>query len=116
MEGLLKNKVFLFSVVLNLTLLIFAIASCSETQRQQQRVDEEMYKRMDAEDRLENSAKERQGIEESIASLRQQLEDERASHELTKKALLHEQLVGKAIKEELNRVTKTSGQALERLQ
>ena len=107
MEGLLKNKVFLFSVILNFSFLVFVITSCSETQRQKNLVAKEIYSRLVAEEKLDNATQEKQGIEESIGSLRKQLEEERESHELTKKALLQEQLVSKAVKEELNKVSKS---------
>jgi len=107
MEGLLKNKAFLFSVILNFSFLVFVIFTYSETQGQRKLAAEEMYSRLVAEEKLNNATEERRGIEESIISLRKQLEEERESHELTKKALLQEQLVGKAVKEELNKVTKS---------
>jgi len=106
MEGLLKNKVFLFSVILNFSFLVFVIASCSETRRQKNLVAKEIYSRLVAEEKLDNATQERQGIEETIESLRKQLEEERESHELTQKALLQEKLVNQALKEELTKVTK----------
>lgn len=107
MESLLKNKAFLLSMILNFALLVLVISSCSETKRQKDIVGKEMYSRIVAEEKLNNATQERQGIEEGIASLQKQLEEEKASHELTKKALLQEQLVGKAVKEELNKVNKS---------
>jgi hypothetical protein len=107
MEGLLKNKAFLFSVILNFSFLAFVIFTYSETQGQKKLAAREMYSRLVAEEKLNNATEERRGIEESITSLRKQLEEEKAGHELTKKALLQEQLVGKAVKEELNKATKS---------
>ena len=108
MEGLLKNKVFLFSVIVNFSLLAFVIASCSETQKERVFREKDIRDKLNAEEQLGKFQKEKQGIEESIVSLRKQLEEERAGHELTKKALLQEQLVGKGVKDELNRVNKSS--------
>ena len=99
----------MFSVIVNIALLVFLIASCSETSRQKQRIDNEMYQRLEAEDKLGNSAKERQALEESIASLVKQLEEEKAGHEMTKKALLQERLVIQGVKEELDRVVTQGG-------
>ena len=107
MEGLLKKKLFLFSVLLNVSFLVFAIASCSEAERQKKLVAKEMYDRLEAEEKSENAIKEQQGFQGRIDSLQKLLEEEKASHELTRKALLEEELVSKAIKEELNKVTKT---------
>lgn len=109
MIDLTKNKVFLFSVILNIALFVFLMASCSETSRQKQRIDKEMYQRLEAEDKLENSAKERQVLEESIAAVRKQLEEEKVSHEMNKKALLQERLVIQGVKEELDRVVTQGG-------
>ena len=107
MEGLIKNKVFLFSVILNVALFVFAIASGRETQKERVLHDNDIRDRLNAEEQVEKFKKEIQVFEERSESIRKQLEEERASHELTKKALLHEQLVGKAVREELNKVTKT---------
>jgi peptidoglycan hydrolase CwlO-like protein len=106
MEGLIKNKVFLFSVIVNFSLLVFAITSCSETQRQKNLLAKEMYVRLVAEEKLNNATQEKQGVEASIESLHKQLDEERESHALTKKALLQEQLVSQGLKEELNKVSK----------
>lgn len=107
MEGLLKNKIFLFSVLLNFSFLVLAIASCSEAERQKKLVAKEMYDRLEAEEKSAGAAGERQGLQERIDSLQKQIEEEKASHELTKKALSEEQTVSRAIREELSRVTKT---------
>lgn len=107
MEGLIKNKAFLFSVILNFSLLVFVITSCSEVRRQTKVSENEIYLRMVAQEELKNATQEKQGIEGSISSLSKQLEEEKASHELTRKALLQEQLVGKALKEELGKITKS---------
>ena len=107
MEGLLKNKAFLFSVLLNFSFLVLAIASCNETRQEKAFRENDLRGKLIAEERLDKFDRERQGLEERIASLSKQLEEEKAGHELTKKALLQEQLVGKAVKEELNKVTKS---------
>jgi hypothetical protein len=106
-EGLIKNKIFLFSVVLNVALFIFVLASCSETQRQRQTIDKEMLKRLGAEEKLDSVTREMQTFEGRIDSIGKELEEEKTSHELTKEALLHEQLVSKAVREELNKFTKS---------
>jgi peptidoglycan hydrolase CwlO-like protein len=106
MEGLIKNKIFLFSALFNVTFLIFMIASCSETQRQKDLVAKEMLSRLMAEEKLEASAKEKQDIEREIVSLRRQLQEEKDSHELTQKALLQEKMVIRAVKEELSKATR----------
>jgi len=107
MKGLLKSKLFLFSVLLNFSFLVLAIASCSEAERQKKLIAKEMYDRIVAEEKSAGAAGERQGLQERIDSLQKQLEEEKASHELTKKALAEEELVSKAIREELSKVTKT---------
>ena len=107
MEGLLKNKVFLFSVLLNFSLLALWIASCSELRTEKAYHDKDLSDKLIAEESLDKIDKEKQGLQDQIDSLKEQLEQEKASHELTEKALLQEQVTTKAVKEELSRVTKT---------
>jgi uncharacterized protein YlxW (UPF0749 family) len=106
MEGLFKNRVFLFSVLLNFSLLTLWVASCSETRKERAFRENDLRDKLIAEERLDKFDKERQGLQEQVETLQKQLEQEVASHELTKKALLQEQLVTKVIKDELSRVTK----------
>jgi len=107
MEGLFKNKIFLFSVLLNFSLLALWIASCSETRTERALRDKDLRDKLIAEERAYEFDKESQGLQGQIDSLQKQLEEEAVSHELTQKALLQEQLATKALKEELSRFTKT---------
>ena len=79
MEGLIKNKIFLFSVVLNVSLFVFALASCGESQRQQQIVDKEILQRLEAEEKLNNVTRQLQGFQGRIDAVRKELEAEKAS-------------------------------------
>ncbi len=107
MEGLIKNKVFLFSVILNFSLFILALTSCSETQRQKNLAEKEIFNRMEFEEQKQKAEEDKLAVEESMKSLTKQLEEEKASHELTKRTLEQEQLLNKGLKQELNKVTKT---------
>ena len=68
--------------------------------------DNEMATRLDLEEKMGKFMQEKQALEKKINDLTQALEEEKAGHRTTQKALLQEQLVNQSLKEEIVKVTK----------
>lgn len=106
MEEGLKNRVILILSILTLIFFIGTVGSCGNASRLKSSRDKEMATRLDLEEKMSKFAQEKAGIEENLKSANQGLEEEKAAHQATKKALLQEQLVNQSLKEELQKVVK----------
>ena len=106
MEETVKNRINLILGVFCLIFFISTIGSCSSAYRQKAARDKEMVTRLDAEEELNKLKRQTQANEDKVKSLAQELEEEKAVHQLTKKALSQEQLVNKSLKDELGKVSK----------
>jgi len=106
MEEGAKNKLILILGVLTLIFFITTVASCGNYRLQKAARNKEMATRLDLEEKMANSAKEKGGLEQKISAATQSLEEEKTAHQATKKALLQEQLVNQSLKEELQKVSK----------
>lgn len=98
MEEGMKNRLILILSVLTAIFFIAAIGSCGSARRQKIAKDKEMATRLDLE---ENAGK----LESQMTSLKQQLQQEKAAHETTRKALSQEQLINQDLKDELEKVS-----------
>lgn len=85
---------------------VSTIGSCSSAFRQKAARDKEMVTRLDAEEELNKIKRQTQTNEDKVKDLTQELEQEKAVHQLTKKALSQEQLVNKSLKDELEKISK----------
>ncbi|MFA5114571.1 MAG: hypothetical protein WC469_00700 [Candidatus Omnitrophota bacterium] len=94
----MKDRLIIILSVLTVIFFIAAIGSCGSVRREKIAKDREMATRLDLE---ENAGK----LESQVAGLSQQLEQEKAAHETTRKALSQEQILNQNLKEELEKVS-----------
>lgn len=106
MEENIKNRIILILAIFILILFIGSISSCNNTFRHRAARDKEMAARLDLEEKLNKSLQEKTVLDEKIKSIEAQAQEEKTVHQVTKKALLQEQLVNQSLKEELVKVTK----------
>jgi len=106
MEENLKTRVILILAILSVIFFLGTISSCTNAARQKRSRDKEMATRLDLEEKMSKFTQEKQALETKITVLSGQLEEEKAAHQATKKALLQEQMVDSSLKEELQKVTK----------
>ncbi|MDD5594853.1 MAG: hypothetical protein PHY94_01280 [Candidatus Omnitrophica bacterium] len=106
MEEALKTRVILILAILSVIFFLGTISSCTNAARQKRSRDKEMATRLDLEEKMSKFTQEKQALETKITALSGQLEEEKAAHQATKKALLQEQMVDNSLKEELQKVTK----------
>jgi len=101
-----KNRVVIILGVSTLALLIFNIASCVNVYNQDSLRKKEMLQRMDIEEKMSKAAQESASSFEKLKALQKELDEETAAYQTAKKALVQEQLVGKSLKDDLQKVTK----------
>jgi hypothetical protein len=71
-----------------------------------------MLQRMEIEEKMSKAAQENASSGEKLKVLQKDLDDETAAHQATKKALIQEQMIGRSLKDDLQKVTKAK-EALE---
>lgn len=106
MEEGVKNRLIVILAILACIFFIISAGSCSGSRRQRLARDKEMAARLDLEEKMSGLTQDKGTLEQKLSSASENLEQEKASHEITKKALLQEQLVNQSLKEELQKITK----------
>lgn len=106
MEETIKNRIILILTILTVILFISTIGSCSNAYRQKVARDKEMAARLELDEKMNKFSQEKTVLEDKLKAKEKEVEEENASHEETKKALVQEQLVNQSLKEELQKVTK----------
>ena len=107
-----KNRVLIILSAVTLALFIFNIASCANVYKQDSLRKKEMLQRMETEEKMSRSVQDNAISSEKLKAIQKELDDEVEAHQVTKKALIQEQLVDKSLKEDLQKVTKLN-EALE---
>ena len=103
MEERFKDRAIIIVALLSLIFFIASLGAASNARKQRGFYDKERIARMDLEEKLDSLLKEKN-------SLSTQLEEEKTSHDLTKKLLVEEQAYSKTLNEELNKMTKLKEQ------
>ena len=106
MEESLKNRIILILSILTVILFIGLISSCNNTYRQKLARDKEMSSRLDMEEKMGKFFQEKSIIDEKLKASQKELDEEKAAHQATGKALVQEQLVNISLKDELVKVTR----------
>lgn len=106
MEEALKDRLVIILAILTVIFFIFSVGSCTNAGRIKASRDREMAVRLDLEEKLSKFTQEKLGFEEKLKNLAQELEEDKAVHQATKKALLQEQLLNQSLQEELEKVIK----------
>ncbi len=99
MEEAIRNRIILILSILTVIFFIGTVSSCGAARNQKIRRDKEMATRLDLEEKVSK-------LENKIANLTQEIQQEKAAHEATRKALLEVQLISQTANEELQKVTK----------
>jgi len=105
MEESFKNRIILILAILNIIFFLSLISSCSNVYRQKGARDKEMATRLDLEEKINKFLQDKNTVEEKLKTVDTALEEEKAAHQATKKALVQEQLVNHDLKEELAKLT-----------
>ena len=106
MDETLKKRLILILAVLTAICLLGWLSSCISAVQFKSSRQEEVSRRLDAEEKLAKVSRERPELEEKLKKAGKDLEEEKASHEVAKKSLEQEQLVNMSLKEELQKLTK----------
>jgi chromosome segregation ATPase len=106
MEESLKNRFIMILALLTVIFFIGTISSCSSSLRNKNSLNKEMTLRLELEEKMSKFNQDKTAVEKQIAAVTQQLEEEKAAHQASKKTLLQEQLVNQSLKEELQKVTR----------
>lgn len=107
-----KNNLTILLLIVCAALVFTNIQSCAGILRQKTAREKEMATRLDAEEKLVKFTQEKKASEENLKIKEQELIDEKAAHQVTKKALLQEQLVNQGFKEELANAGVGSGDSM----
>jgi Skp family chaperone for outer membrane proteins len=102
----IKNQIILILAVVTIIFFIIALGSCSNAGRLKNARDKEMSARLDLEEKMSKFSQEKTGLQEELKGKEKELQEEKATHEASKKALVQEQLVNQSLNEELAKVTK----------
>jgi hypothetical protein len=106
MEESLKNRFILILGILTAIFFIGTISSCNSSLRNKSARNKEMAARLDLEEKMSKFNQDKTAIEKQLTAVIQQLNEEKAAHQVSKNALLQEQLVNQSLREELQKVTK----------
>jgi Skp family chaperone for outer membrane proteins len=106
MEESIKSRVILILGILTIIFFIGTIGSCNSASRLKSSKNEEIIKRLDAEENKNKVEQEIQKLTLKLDNLAKELEDTKILLQTTNKALLQEQLISQSMKEELTKVTK----------
>ena len=106
MEESIKKRITLILAILTAILFIGTINSCINVSRLRSELNKEKDARFDLEKGMGEFNKEKAAVEDKLKNFTQALEEEKAGHQATQKALLQEQLVNQSLKEELLKVTR----------
>jgi len=106
MEEGIKNRIIIILAILTAIFFISTVGSCNNAQQQRLNRDKEMATRLDLEEKMGKFTQEKETIEAKLNSATEELEKEKAAHQVTQKALSQEQLMTQSLKEELEKITK----------
>ena len=112
MDEKAKGRIILALSVLSLLLFISTVSSCSNSMRQKSARDKEMAARLDSEEKASKVLQEQSKTALTLKSVQKELEEDKASLEAEKKALVQEQMINQSLKEELQKIAKAK-EALE---
>lgn len=105
-EDAVKNRIILIIGTLCLIFFFWAIGAHSEIGKYKSNLQEELRKRIEIEEQNAGFAKEKSTLEGNIKQLSSQVEEEKAAHQATKKALVEEQSSNAGLKEEIEKITR----------
>jgi chromosome segregation ATPase len=105
MDEALKNRFILILGILCVILLAGNISSCSNSMRQKNARDKEMYTRLELEEKMAKVSQQIAVLEEKLKARDSECESQKTRLEAVTKSLVEEQLANTALKDELQKVT-----------
>lgn len=106
MEEAIKNRIIAILALLAVIMCIGWVSSCVDSGQYKKGRQEEISKRLDAEEKMSKLAQEKPALEEKIKAREKELTEEKLAHQATLKLLEQEQLVNISLKDELLKVTR----------
>jgi predicted RNase H-like nuclease (RuvC/YqgF family) len=111
-EDILKSRLVLILILLNVIFLITSIGSCNYSYQMKKSRDSERETRFSSQENLERLSREKSSLEENLKKTMDELANEKAALETANRDLGQEQLINKSLKSELEKLNKLK-QALE---
>ena len=106
MEENFKGRLMLILGILNVIFLLLWVTSCNDVRKFKSARDKEMDSRLESEQKLGEFMKQKSSLEDKINKIQQELTEEKAALEATKKSLVQEQLISNSLKTELEKISK----------
>ncbi len=106
MEDNLKGRVMLVLGILNVIFLLLWVSSCNDVRKHRDARYKEMDIRLESEQKLDGSLKQKLMLEDKINKIQQELSEEKAAMEVTRKSLIQEQLISSSLKTELEKISR----------
>ncbi len=106
MDEAMRERLILILGVLTAMLFISTVSSCGSAYKNKLAQNKEAIKRMDLEEKFSKLSEVKAKQDEKLAALQKEVDEEKAGHQTTRKALVQEQLVNDSLKEELAKTTK----------
>ncbi len=106
MEDNLKGRLILVLGILSLIFLLLWVSSCNDVRKFKDARDKEMNTRLESEQKLVEFDKLKSGLEDKIKKVQQELAQDKASLEATRKSLVQEQLISGSLKSELEKISR----------
>ncbi|OGX18167.1 MAG: hypothetical protein A3K83_00075 [Omnitrophica WOR_2 bacterium RBG_13_44_8b] len=106
MEEALKSRLILILIILTVICFTGWLSSCVSARQFKSGRQEEISKRLDAEEKLTKFTQDKPAVEQKINQLEKESTDQKTALDATQKALEQEQLVNASLKEELQKLTK----------
>jgi hypothetical protein len=101
-----KGRLILGLGILNLIFILLWVASCNNENKFKAARDKEMNTRLESEQKLSEFDKIKAGLEEKVNKVQQELAQDKAELESTRKSLIQEQLISKSLKSELEKISR----------
>ena len=106
MEDNLRGRLVLVLGILSVIFLLLWVASCNDVRKFKVARDKEMNIRLESEQKLDEFTKQKTGLEDKINKVQQELAQEKAELQTTKKTLVQEQLISNSLKAELEKINR----------
>ena len=106
MEETLKSRLILILIILTVICFTGWLSSCVNARQFKSGRQEEISKRLDAEEKLNKFLQDKPALEQKIKQLEKESADQKTALGTTQKTLEQEQLVNMSLKEELEKLTK----------
>lgn len=103
-EEKVKDRIILIVGLLCCIFFIWAIGASSGISKHKRDLESERRRRLELEEQNVNFSKEKSALEENVRQLTGQLEEEKATQQITNKALVQERKISMDLREELEKV------------